>query len=358
MSKSRFKNLFLIASMGLFSSSIGHNNQNIQNNKNNNLKRVLKPGDEWSEFTGFIHKFEKKYESLHVLEKRFEIFKQNIRNIFEHNLRSEQNFTMGINQFTDLTPEEFKVTYANGLNSELRLGGKPSCKTYTPSGKVVPDYWDWRDKGAVTPVKNQGQCGSCWSFSASGAIEGAWAIKTKDIVSISEQQLVDCSKRYGNLGCKGGLMDNAFQYAIENGMCSEESYPYTSGTTQTGGSCDNSCKSVVLVNACTDVPPNNQIALKEAVALNGPISIAVDAETTLFQSYKSGVITSDKCGTNLDHGVLIVGYGEEDGIKYWLVKNSWGPTWGDDGYIKIERRESTNDDGVCGIAMQPSFPIV
>jgi hypothetical protein len=157
MSKSRFKNLFLIASMGLFSSSIGHNNQNIQNNKNNNLKRVLKPGDEWSEFTGFIHKFEKKYESLHVLEKRFEIFKQNIRNIFEHNLRSEQNFTMGINQFTDLTPEEFKVTYANGLNSELRLGGKPSCKTYTPSGKVVPDYWDWRDKGAVTPVKNQGQ---------------------------------------------------------------------------------------------------------------------------------------------------------------------------------------------------------
>lgn len=209
----------------------------------------------------------------------------------------------------------------------------------------------------MTPVKNQGQCGSCWSFSASGAMEGAWAIRTNDIVSISEQQLVDCSKKYGNLGCKGGLMDNAFQYAINTGMCSEESYPYTSGVTQSGGSCQ-SCKPVVTINACADVPPNNQVALKEAVALVGPVSIALDAETKLFQSYKNGVITSDSCGTTLDHGVLIVGYGEEDGVKYWLVKNSWGASWGDDGYIKIERSESTNDAGICGIAMQPSFPIV
>jgi C1A family cysteine protease len=152
-------------------------------------------------------------------------------------------------------------------------------------------------------------------------------------------------------------MDNAFQYAIVNGMCSEESYPYTSGVTQTGGSCE-SCTPVVTINACADVPPNNQIALKEAVALVGPISIALDAETKLFQSYKSGVITSETCGTNLDHGVLIVGYGEEDGIKYWLVKNSWGVTWGDQGYIKISRSDSENDPGICGIAMQPSFPII
>jgi C1A family cysteine protease len=152
-------------------------------------------------------------------------------------------------------------------------------------------------------------------------------------------------------------MDNAFQYAIDNGMCSEESYPYTSGVTKTGGSCSK-CDAVVEISACSDVPPNNQVALKEAVALVGPVSIALDAETKVFQSYKSGVVTSESCGTNLDHGVLIVGYGEEDGIKYWLVKNSWGESWGDDGYIKIERSESTNDSGICGIAMQPSFPIV
>jgi len=318
---------------------------------------LLNRRDEWSEFMGFLKQFEKKYDSLEALEARFDIFRQNLKEILEHNSIIGKNFTMGVNQFTDLSPEEFKADYANGLGLGVFGVDKTACKTYAPTGKVVPDSWDWREHGAVTPVKNQGQCGSCWSFSASGAMEGAWAIKTTDIISISEQQLVDCSKKYGNLGCKGGFMDNAFQYAIDNGMCSEESYPYTSGVTKTGGSCVD-CKPVVSIKGCSDVPPNNQVALKEAVALIGPISIALDAETKLFQSYKSGVITSESCGTNLDHGVLIVGYGEEDGIKYWLVKNSWGASWGDAGYIKISRSESKNDAGICGIAMQPSFPII
>ena len=184
-------------------------------------------------------------------------------------------------------------------------------------------------------------------------MEGAWSIRTGDLVSLSEQQLVDCSHKYGNLGCSGGLMDNAFLYAIDNGgMCSEGSYPYTA----TGGSCQK-CSTVTKFGGCKDVPSNNQAALKQAVAM-GPVSIAIEADTKIFQSYSSGVITSSSCGTNLDHGVLIVGYGSENGIAYWLVKNSWSTSWGDAGYVKIQRTSSTNDAGICGIAMQPSFPSV
>jgi C1A family cysteine protease len=151
-------------------------------------------------------------------------------------------------------------------------------------------------------------------------------------------------------------MDGAFNYAIDNGMCTEDSYAYTSGTTQTGGSCQ-TCSDVVHVKQCFDVKTNDQLALKEAVS-NGPVSIAIEADTRYFQSYSSGVLTSSTCGTNLDHGVLIVGYGEESGQKYWLVKNSWGSSWGDAGYVKIARSESSSDGGVCGISMEASFVTV
>ena len=182
-------------------------------------------------------------------------------------------------------------------------------------------------------------------------MEGAWAIETGDLVSLSEQQLIDCSISYGDLACKGGLMDNAFAYAIDNGMCTEDEDPYVAKRE----SCQDCDKKVVMIG-CMDVESGNQQALKAAVA-RGPVSVAIEADTKTFQFYSSGVINSTECGTTLDHGVLVVGYGEENGIPYWLVKNSWGSNWGDNGYVKIARSDSENDNGVCGIAMQASFPV-
>jgi C1A family cysteine protease len=308
---------------------------------------------DWTIFNQFLERFHKKYESLEDFENRFQIFRNNLQTIVEHNSDTRYNYTLGINQFADLTAEEFQQrAQIGGFGKEVLKA--TACKKFIPSGSVVPESVDWRNKNAVTPVKDQGQCGSCWSFSATGAMEGAWAIAKGNLVSLSEQQLVDCSKRYGNLGCNGGLMDNAFAYVIDNkGITSESSYPYTAA----GGTCNTHVTTVASISSCSDVPANNQVALKEAVAV-GPVSVAIEADTRAFQLYSSGVITGTACGTKLDHGVLVVGYGVENGIKYWLVKNSWSSTWGDAGYVKIQRSDSTNDAGVCGIAMQPSFPSV
>ena len=318
------------------------------------MTTLLDEHDEWKQFSNFQERFSKKYETLEELENRFQVFRSNLRNIIIHNLDSRQNFTMGVNQFTDLTPEEFKAQYVSGLQGKVESSG---CGSFSSSASGAPSAIDWRNKGAVTSVKDQGQCGSCWTFSATGAIEGAWAISKGQLIDLSEEQLVECAGlKYGSMGCNGGQMDGAFKYVIEHGQCALSSYPYTSGTGQSG-SCKTSCSSVAHLSKCSDVKPNDQISLKGAVAQQ-PVSIAIEADTKYFQSYSSGILTSTSCGTNLDHGVLIVGYGEENGIKYWLVKNSWSTTWGDNGYVKIARSDSTNDPGICGIAMQPSFPSV
>ena len=261
---------------------------------------------------------------------------------------------MGINQFTDLTPEEFKAKYVGGLKTEV---GSYGCKSFSSDAVEAPASIDWRTNGAVTSVKDQGQCGSCWTFSATGAIEGAWAVSKGQLIDLSEEQLVECATgmQYGSHGCSGGQMEGAFKYVIEHGQCALSAYPYTSGNGQSG-SCQ-SCQPVAHVSSCSDVNPNDQISLKAAVAQQ-PVAIAIEADTRYFQSYSSGVLTSSSCGTTLDHGVLIVGYGTENGIDYWLVKNSWSTTWGDKGYVKIARSDSTNDAGICGIAMDPSFPSV
>lgn len=299
----------------------------------------------WTRFMDFVKRFDKVYDSLETLEDRFQIYRDNLEYAdLQNSLQS--NYTLGETAFADLSVDEFRLNKNNYM-----IGS--NCGSFS-STIQSPSSMDWREKGAVTPVKDQGQCGSCWSFSATGAMEGAWQIAKGELVSLSEQQLVDCSAgfKYGNHGCNGGLMDGAFQYAIDNGMCTEDSYSYKA----VGGNCE-SCTPVVQISSCVDVTPRNEVDLEKAVAM-GPVSVAIEADTRTFQLYTGGVLTSDACGTNLDHGVLVVGYGSESNTPYWLVKNSWGTSWGEDGYIKIGKSSSTHSDGICGIAMQPSYPVV
>ncbi len=306
--------------------------------------------DEWDEFYQYQSMFRKSYDTREEMMLRFRIFTDNLYDIMQHNANETNTFKMKVNQFTDLSPSEFKAQYVTGWRSVESYG----CKTYESSNSDVPNSIDWREKNAVTSVKDQGQCGSCWTFSSTGAVEGAWAIATGNLEDLSEQQLVDCATgaAYGSHGCNGGQMEGAFKYVIRNGQCLNASYPYSAKD----GECK-PCNEIVHISACFDVKPNDQISLQSAVSRQ-PVAIAIEADTRYFQSYSSGVLTSVNCGTNLDHGVLIVGYGTENGNDYYLVKNSWGESWGEKGYVKIGRSLSANDPGICGIAMDPSFPVV
>ena len=231
------------------------------------------------------------------------------------------------------------------------------------SSNNLPESVDWVKAGAVTPVKNQGQCGSCWSFSTTGALEGAYYNTYGTLTSFSEQQLVDCDNRkHGgkDMGCNGGLMDNAFSWIEKNGgLCTEADYPYFSGDTKSPGDCKTSCDVVgkSAVTEFTDVRSNSDVDMMTALSKQ-PVSIAIQADQKDFQLYKSGVFTGS-CGTKLDHGVLAVGYGTLDGEDYYKVKNSWGTTWGDDGYILLGRGDEYNKGkGQCGMLQQASYPEV
>jgi cathepsin L len=254
---------------------------------------------------------------------------------------------MGMNEFGDMTWAEFKSIYVGGTKPVPREYIRSKNYPEEIAGRTIPASLDWRTQNAVTPVKNQGQCGSCWAFSTTGSVEGAHAIATKNLISLSEQQLMDCASSYGNQGCNGGLMDDAFEFIIKNGgICSEASYPYkgVEGTCKT-------CTEVATISSYVDNPSGNENNLSTLIQ-NGPVSIAIEADQSAFQFYSGGVFSA-ACGHNLDHGVLIVGYGTLSSKPYWIVKNSWGATWGMQGYILMIQGKDE-----CGLALAASQPKV
>jgi len=298
-------------------------------------------------FSAFVKKYNKKYTHDEFFP-RYTIFKANYNKIRHHNM-GESTFTMAVNEFADMTFTEFhtKMTGYNRVNNSLlRAKNGPHSKIVDTAASV-----DWRTKNAVTPIKNQQQCGSCWAFSTTGSVEGAHAIKTGNLVSLSEQQLVDCSGPEGNQGCNGGLMDYAFQYIITNGgITTEASYPYTAQD----GTCNTNVTSAATISSFVDVTSGSETALLAAVNI-GPVSVAIEADQPCFQFYSGGILADPSCGMQLDHGVLAVGYATDSasGTPFWIVKNSWGTSWGEAGYIRMAR--NVNE---CGIAQEASYPVV
>lgn len=297
-------------------------------------------------FNHWKGKHSRLYGSLEEETLRFQIYKSNIIKIAEHNARAnagEFTFVLGANEFSDLSQDEFQSLYLGTVVSKTQNNLK-SLPTLN-----LPTSVDWRTQNGVSAVKNQGQCGSCWAFSAVGALEGLHSIGSGSLVQFSEQQLVDCSQSFGNEGCNGGLMDAAFEYVAANGIETEADYAYRGS--------DNKCavnplKTTFKIGGFVDVPQNVSSQLQAAIAIN-PVSIAIEADGFWFQFYLGGIFNAS-CGTNLDHGVLAVGYGVENGKKFWIVKNSWGGSWGEKGYIRIA--DNGDGPGVCGIMMSASYP--
>jgi len=313
-----------------------------------------------SKFVEFMQTYKKTYAQNEFAAK-YATFKANFDFVSHHDAASK-GYTVAMNEFADLSAAEFAaiyngVKYVHDANKKIELPAELKV-----DAAALPATVDWVTKGAVTGIKNQGQCGSCWSFSTTGSVEGQHFIKKqaspagmKPLVGLSEQNLMDCSTSYGNQGCDGGLMDQAFEYIIANkGIELEADYPYTA---EDGYSCLYKSKDRgACIEKYQDIPTGDEAALHTAIANIGPVSVAIDASQSSFQFYSGGVYYEPQCSsTQLDHGVLAVGYGVwQSTTAYYLVKNSWGTSWGLNGYIMMSANRNNN----CGIATAASYPII
>jgi KDEL-tailed cysteine endopeptidase len=360
-------------------------NQIIYNNK---MLRIIACGALL--FASTVSSLQTSYPNGVVVEKfrnwieRFNIYiadDHHFAHVFENWLSNDKfieftnaqnlTYTVGHNAYSGYNSEEFAQLMGFQANRDLVASGNlrgaiqqtDSETTYDLS--ALPTSVDWRTKGAVTGVKDQGQCGSCWSFSSTGSLEGAYAISKGSLVSFSEQELVDCAniKNGGpNMGCNGGNMQPTLDWIGKNGgLCTEQAYPYVSGVTKSAGTCQKSCSLVSgsAVRSSHAVTANSDNAMMTALSMQ-PVSIAIEADQRAFQMYKSGVFGSEngqECGTQLDHGVLLVGYGSSNGQDYYIMKNSWGTTWGESGYMRMGRGPQYNNGaGQCGLLMEGSYP--
>ncbi|KAE8663747.1 Xylem cysteine proteinase 1 [Hibiscus syriacus] len=330
--------VFIVSSLAHDFSIVGYSPEHLSSRDN-----LLHLFDSW------VSKHSKFYDSIEDQLLRFEVFTDNLKHIDKRN-KELSSYWLGLNEFADLTHDEFKNKYLGFKPDVFR--NKQSPREFTYRDFIdLPKSVDWRKKGAVTQVKNQRNCGSCWAFSAVAAIEGVNKILTGNLTSLSEQELIDCDTSFDD-GCNGGLMDYAFKFIVTNGgLRKDEDYPYL----MEQGICEEKKEQmeVVTISGYRDVPENDEQSLLKALA-HQPVSVAIEASGRDFQFYSGGVFDG-KCGTDLDHGVAAIGYGTSKGSDYIIVKNSWGQSWGEKGYIRM-KRNTGKPQGLCGINKMASYP--